>query len=170
MKEVEMWVPIPGFPGYEVSDWGGVRSVKYGDQRIRKLIFAKRGGYPQLALRADGVSYLRKVHSLVMLAFVGPRPDDLEIRHLDGDVRNARLSNLRYGTHLENAADQRGHGTNANLRKTHCPKGHLYDEANTRFGSRGQRFCIACSHEYARAHKALFAARAREKRRHSMSA
>lgn len=33
-----------------------------------------------------------------------------------------------------------------NRRKTHCPHGHEYTPANTRIGSSGSRFCIACQH------------------------
>ena len=31
--------------------------------------------------------------------------------------------------------------------KTHCPKGHPYDEGNTRYDARGYRFCRTCSRE-----------------------
>lgn len=74
-------------------------------------------------------------HQAVMLAFVGPRPNGQEIRHLDGDPSNNRRSNLRYGTHAENMRDALDQGTwrNQNLPKTHCPQGHPYDEANTYF-------------------------------------
>jgi hypothetical protein len=45
-----------------------------------------------------------------MLAFVGPRPPGLEIRHLDGDPGNNALNNLRYGTRSENLVDKSYHG------------------------------------------------------------
>ena len=66
-----------------------------------------------------------------MLAFVGPTPDGMQIRHLDGDRSNGRLENLTYGTGKENAADKNTHGTNFRANKTECPQGHPYDEENT---------------------------------------
>jgi hypothetical protein len=46
------------------------------------------------------------VHRLVLLAFVGPCPAGHESRHLDGDPKNNRLTNLAWGTRLENMADR----------------------------------------------------------------
>ena len=38
----------------------------------------------------------------------------------------------------------------AERRKTHCPKGHPYDEANTRITKQGKRNCRACDRERSR--------------------
>ena len=51
------------------------------------------------------------VHRIVMAAFVGPRPPGKEVRHLNGDGSDNRISNLRYGTHAENMRDMEAHGT-----------------------------------------------------------
>jgi hypothetical protein len=53
------------------------------------------------------------LHRLVALAFLGPAPEGMEVRHLDGNKRNARLENLTYGTQAENYADRRIHGTDS---------------------------------------------------------
>lgn len=42
------------------------------------------------------------VHELVMLAFVGPRPEGMEIDHIDKNRVNNKLSNLRYLSISEN--------------------------------------------------------------------
>jgi hypothetical protein len=47
----------------------------------------------------------------VLEAFVGPRPQGAQCRHLDGDAKNNRAENLRWGTQAENEADKRRHGT-----------------------------------------------------------
>lgn len=52
-----------------------------------------------------------KVHRLVLETFVGPCPFGMECRHLDGNQKNNRVDNLRWGTHIENVGDTIIHGT-----------------------------------------------------------
>lgn len=65
---------------------------------------------------------------------------------MDGNRSNPALANLAYGTRSENNHDKREHGTDHNVVKTHCPKGHPYNEENTYvLPSRpGARYCRAC--------------------------
>jgi hypothetical protein len=51
------------------------------------------------------------VHTAVCIAFHGPRPDGLIVRHLDGNLLNNQAHNLRWGTQEENEADKILHGT-----------------------------------------------------------
>jgi hypothetical protein len=52
------------------------------------------------------------VHRAVLLAFIGPPADsEHEARHLDGNPAHNHLSNLAWGSPVENAADKRRHGT-----------------------------------------------------------
>lgn len=157
----ERWLPIPGHEGwYEVSDFGRVRSVPR--TRIRKngspmtlqgcvlkpTPDDKGYGYVQLSY-ADGSRSHRPVHQLVLAAFVGPVPSGEEVRHLDGQAGNNHLSNLTYGTPLENAADMKRHGTQYWASRSHCKWGHEFTPENTRIRRRGQwveRVCIACNH------------------------
>ena len=117
----EVWKPIPGFEGYyEASDQGRVRSLsRYGilgkGMGMKKGKVLKRGKcglYFHHGLCKGGVQGNYSVHRLVMLTFVGPRPEGLEICHGDGDPENNTLGNLRYGTKIENAADKSVHRTN----------------------------------------------------------
>lgn len=115
----EIWKSIPGFPGYEVSKQGQVRSYRKQTgfskwvidqipQRILKPSLA--GRYLGVILRLDGKAYRKRIAELVLLAFVGPRPEGLEICHNDGDPHNNHLSNLRYDTHIANMNDAVIHG------------------------------------------------------------
>jgi hypothetical protein len=40
-----------------------------------------------------------------MLAFIGPPPVGMEVLHRNGDAKDNRLENLRYGTRTENIID-----------------------------------------------------------------
>ncbi len=105
----ELWQPVQGYEGlYEVSDQGRVRTVATG--LIRKTPVGVRG-YPTVDLKNKGHRKTFTVHTLVLTAFVGPRPHKMECRHLDGDRENSNLSNLRWGTSSENDDDRRLHGT-----------------------------------------------------------
>src|SRR5258708_14980588 len=62
----------------------------------------RRDGYRFVALCKNGIVRQPTVHSLVMAAFVGPRPNGAEINHKDGKRQNNILSNLEYVTQIEN--------------------------------------------------------------------
>ena len=46
------------------------------------------------------------MHDLVMRTFVGPRPEGMDIDHIDRNKRNNRRTNLRYVTRRENLANR----------------------------------------------------------------
>lgn len=121
---VEVWKPVVGYEGlYEVSNQGRVRSLdrQQISQNGRLQQFAGRilkpsavGGYPQVGLCVNGKMRLRKVHQLVLEAFVGPRPSPaFDACHCDGTRDNNSLSNLRWDTKKANQADRVIHGTHS---------------------------------------------------------
>jgi hypothetical protein len=158
--ENEEWRPIPGYEGYySASDLGRIRSEPRvidrpgpkGVLTLRERILAqyahKKTGYIHTALNRDNRRRPWPVHVLVMRSFVGPRPEGLEIRHLDCDKNNNTLANLKYGTPAENAQDSLRMGTNACIARTHCPRRHLLVEPNlvAALQLRGKRSCLACN-------------------------
>ena len=86
------------------------------------------------------------VHRLVWELERGPIPEGLEIDHLCGTRICVNPRHLEPILHREN--DRRSPNTilGANIRKTHCPAGHPYDEANTYHppGKPSWRMCRAC--------------------------
>jgi hypothetical protein len=150
------WRPIPGYESnYHVSDGGQVKSLPRNTTRggILRPAPSKQPGYPSVVLWRDGKQRTFKVHQLVAAAFLGPRPDGMEVRHLNGDRLDCRLANLRYGTRAENAQDTIDHGRNRNVEKTHCPNGHPYDASNTYRRPRNPRtrYCRQCNNVRTRA-------------------
>ncbi len=110
----EVWKDIPGYEErYQVSDLGRVRSVdrwvrlvtiQAGETRrwARGKILRPgpaKSGHLSVAL---GKGNSKGVHTLVLLAFVGPCPEGQESLHLNHTPPDNRLDNLRYGTRSEN--------------------------------------------------------------------
>jgi hypothetical protein len=117
----ELFRPIEGFPSYRVSNLGRVQTcVVPGTSRTHENTWRDRRAYevkkkygkPHLAvmLHREGKPHHFLVHRLVLAAFVGPCPAGLQCLHRDGNPRNNRVDNLRWGTQRENSADAVRHG------------------------------------------------------------
>lgn len=102
----EQWKPVVGYEGlYEVSNLGRVKSlarevVGHGGStyRIMDRILKPAGGrYPQVALCKGGTSKSYRIHTLVVEAFIGPRPTggDYTVDHVNKDKKDNRVENLR---------------------------------------------------------------------------
>lgn len=148
------WRPVAGYEGlYEVSEDGRIKSLartrwngrgwQAVPERVRKAA-PNTWGYLSVGTCRDGRQRTRAVHVIVAEAFYGPRPEGTEVRHLNGNQRDNRAANLRYGTSSENSRDRVRHGTHNMARKTHCLRGHEYSEANTYINPQGKRECRAC--------------------------
>ncbi len=106
--------PVPGCDGYFVDEqgnlystrgrWGHLRSIKMSQKTTKK-------GYKAVCLRVGQGQKDKRVHRLVLEAFVGPCPEGMQSRHLDGDPANNRLDNLAWGTKAENESDRKKHCT-----------------------------------------------------------
>lgn len=101
-RETEEWREVAGFPGYFVSDHGRFRK---GDRVLRGC---NSIGYRQFTMRdANGKTFRKYAHRLVLESFVGPCPDGMEGCHApDKDTENNALWNLRWDTHKSNVADR----------------------------------------------------------------
>ena len=105
---------IPGFGdayriGSDGSFWSRRRRGGLGEW---KLVQGTRDGdgYRCVWLRG-GAKRCHKIHRLVLECFVGPCPDGMWARHLNGKPADNRLSNLKWDTPSNNARDRIKHGT-----------------------------------------------------------
>lgn len=115
--------PIPGWEGlYGVTRDGRVWSYRRRVARGAGALacggrwlsaYPNASGYLLVSLVRNGKTTPMRVHRAVLLAFVGPCPDGMEARHLNGNRADPHLGNLAWGTCRQNAADRRVHGTEA---------------------------------------------------------
>ncbi len=93
----EVWKPIDGFPGYEISNLGKVKSPN----KILKTT-PNYSGYHLVTLCNSKKYITPRVHRLVAKAFI-PNPNNLpEVNHLDGDKSNNKASNLIWCSSKQN--------------------------------------------------------------------
>jgi len=128
-QTTEEWRAIPDWNGYDVSDRGRVRSYRamhypsggcgvrwrVADEPQRILKPNAQGRYLTVMLSRDGKQRRFSIHTLVLIAFVGPRPDGAECCHYDGNPTNNRLDNLRWDTVSANHRDAIRHGWSPGL-------------------------------------------------------
>jgi hypothetical protein len=112
--------PIDDFPGYRVSKTGQVEScwTRRGrhcvsSDKWRPLKPILRQGYPTVNLAKGGKKSARRIHRLVLEAFVGPCPPGMVACHNDGNRSNSDLANVRWDTPKANSDDTLRHGTRA---------------------------------------------------------
>ena len=116
----EEWRSVVGWPTYEISNLGRLRSLmcSHGrggltarqEPRVCKLRPASNG-YLRYRLQERRSSRSAPVHHLVLEAFRGQRPDGTEAAHLNGDRADNRVENLEWVTHVANASHMVAHGS-----------------------------------------------------------
>jgi len=114
---MEVWRDVPGYVGqYQVSDDGNIRSVAGLLQsatdrgvRIPKRVLrpaANNKGRLQVTLCKNGQRQSHLVHRLVLLAFSGECPDGYDGLFKDGNPKNCRIDNLRWGIRSDRDAGE----------------------------------------------------------------
>ncbi len=69
-------------------------------------LMTNASGHLLLELSYNGKRKMRLVHRLVLEAFVGLCPLGMESRHLNGNPKDNRLSNIKWDTRSENTKDR----------------------------------------------------------------
>ena len=122
-EDKEIWVPIEGYEGYEISTKGRVRSywrcngerkggspggwsvvdypVKIRPSHIQNGYYGIRLNNPNTKKRSSS-----KIHRLMAIAFL-PNPNHLEcVDHIDRNTFNNSLSNLRWCSKQQNTLNR----------------------------------------------------------------
>lgn len=89
----EVWSNIQGFPNYQISNYGSVRSL-----RTRSLIRHRYngGGYAHVTLSTYGEQHEYYVHQLVAQAFFDNYKPGMRLKHVNGDQTDCSVMNLQF--------------------------------------------------------------------------
>ena len=103
------WARIIEHPGYYVSEYGDVVSVRKEETLLMKP-YENKYGHLYVDFSYGGNKYKLLIHRLVATYFV-PNPNHYPIvRHLDDNPKNNHYTNLAWGTQADNVQDCRDHG------------------------------------------------------------
>jgi hypothetical protein len=99
MFENEEWREIEDFPHYSISNYG---RVKHENRVEARKVTVNDRGFPIVTLfgKDKKTRYLRQINKLVAQAFL-PTPmfhDETAVWHIDGDLSNCRVENLKWDT------------------------------------------------------------------------
>lgn len=108
-------------------------------------------GILSVGLKSAGTGRTVGAHRVAFFVAHGRWPEPQALHACDGgSIGCVRPEHLFEGTQKDNMADCSAKGRVAASRKTHCPKGHPYDEENTRLTRGGGRMCKTCGRDKAR--------------------
>lgn len=116
-SQIEFWLPVAGFPSYDVSSMGRVRSWFTNVPTILKFDSSTRDGRLRVTLyrRLGGKRQSKRflVHRLVALLFIDNPLGFPVVNHLTGIPRNNWVLNLEWTTRAANEQHAKEHGLKA---------------------------------------------------------
>ncbi len=126
LKDDEVWLGIPNFPSYFISNYGRVYKIGrpsranngsgyiYKDKKVIYIEpkFLNTDTRRDVDLQETGFPPQRfTIAILVLTLFVGPKPEAGHVaRHLNDDFTNNHVSNLAWGTRRDNRIDASRNG------------------------------------------------------------
>ncbi len=110
----EEWKKINGFPNYEISNFGRVKSLARNKYKRETTIIKhcyNPAGYPQVGLWDCGRGKTIRIHILVATHFLGSKPHNKSfVCHKDDNKLNTHVSNFYWGDNKSNVIDRYKNG------------------------------------------------------------
>jgi len=104
-QKVAEWYPVLSAPDYELSLDGSIRRKTRARGTWPGKIIARylsEDGYPKVDLTINGRRRGLYLHTIICEVHYGPKPDGMQVNHIDGNKLNFNLSNLEYCTISQN--------------------------------------------------------------------
>lgn len=103
----EEWKDVVGYPGYQVSNLGRVKSLVKAYRRTDKILKPSPNSVGYMLVQLYPKPRQRKsflVHRLVMVTFQpNPVMEELDVNHKDLDINNNQISNLEWVMDKQNS-------------------------------------------------------------------
>lgn len=91
---MEIFKNIESYPGYEVSNYGNVRSSKYKEQRILRPATGMKGYLYVNICNSERKYKKHYIHRLVVTAFIRTMRDGEQVDHINMNKIDNNLTNL----------------------------------------------------------------------------
>jgi hypothetical protein len=100
---MEIWETLDFFIDYKVSNYGNIKSLKFGKEKILKKAINKQGYYC-VCLSLDNKKYKMNIHQLVAMTFLNHNRCGYRfvVNHKDFNRLNNNVNNLEIITQREN--------------------------------------------------------------------
>ena len=113
----EIWKDVEGYEGlYQISNYGNVKSIERlaykqyrGNRKVNSKILKqfKCSGYLCVKLYNKSKCKTVRVHRLVAETFISNKNNYPEVDHIDTNINNNNVNNLRWCTHKSNFLDNK---------------------------------------------------------------
>ncbi len=113
MNNLEIWKDIPEYESYyQVSNFGNIKSLKFGKERVLKAGITKQG-YSIVNLSKNKKQISVSVHRIVAIAFLGHNSKNRKIiiDHINNIKTDNRLENLQIITQRQNTSKDKKIGS-----------------------------------------------------------
>jgi len=112
----EVWKSVEGFPNYEVSNLGRVKSLNYHRENREQILkpIIKNKYLVIMLYSQDMKKKTKRVHCLVALAFIPNIENKPTVDHINRNKLDNRVENLRWATRSEQSLNKDNYhlGTN----------------------------------------------------------